>query len=111
MAVGSALALPCMWHAWRKGALLSAPCMRWLLLSYGLGLYAVFPALLRRLGVPPPICEGWWMNVFLGYPLLNAVKHGGMKAGAFLSGAIFCAQYAALLLAIRRTERLMIVDL
>lgn len=105
MAVGSAIALPGICSKCRKDAPLADAFMRGIILSYGLGLYAAFPAFLGRLGVPGVICDGWWMNVFLGYPLLDTLKQGGMKMGAFLAGSIFCVQYTALLLAIRRSDR------
>ena len=105
MAVGSAVVLPKLVRTWQKKGPLAREFRRWLFLAYGLGLFAVFPAILRRLGVPGAVSDGWWMNVFLAYPLINMLKQGGMKTGAALAGGIFCVQYGCLLLAIRRQRR------
>ena len=102
MAVGSAVAVPLLWRQWQKRGRLSAALGRWLLWSYGLGLYAVVPGILLRCGLPGTFCRGAWMNVFLLHPLLDRTGAGGMYKGAALIGALFAAQYFLILLAIRR---------
>ena len=73
-----------------------------MVVAYGLGVYAVVPNLLRRAGVPHDVCEGWYMNVFLLSSLLNRLVQGGTIYGPFVMGTLIAAQYAVLLLAIRR---------
>lgn len=100
--LGTLWTTPRVWACWRAGQPLAGVLGRALLVTYGLACFAVFPSLLRRLGVPAAVCEGWWMNVFLGYPLLNRLRAGGLKLGALLIFALFALHYGVLLLAIRR---------
>ena len=76
-----------------------------MLLSLALGIYACLPSLLRRAGVPGDICDGWWMNVFLGYSIVKHVfTSGGMPLGALAVTCAFGGQYVFLLAAIVRAR-------
>ena len=85
------------------------PCSRllaqWIFLSYGLGVYAVVPSLLRKAGIPEAICHHPMMNVFLLHPAIDAWRPGGMLIGQLLLVGLFSSQYAALLVAIARIKR------
>lgn len=105
MLVASAAALPRLVRAWRGGLALADRFAAWFILSFGLGIFAVTPALLRRLGVSPGFCDGWWMNVFLFYPLMNKAKPGAETMGPMVLGACFACQYFALLAALHRRLR------
>lgn len=103
--VGTAVALPPLATAWRKGEPLASHFLRWFLLSYGLGLFALVPAFLKAWGCSAGICQGWWMNLFLFHPLLGRLKSGGNAIGPAI---IFCCcafQYLLLLAAIRSRAR------
>lgn len=79
-----------------------APAFKtWLIMSYCLAVFAIIPNILRRIGVPDTICNGWWMNVFLLHPLINGLKNGGMVIGRIGIITCFTIQYILLLTAIR----------
>lgn len=79
-----------------------APAFKtWLIMSYGIAVFAIIPNILRRIGVPDTICNGWWMNIFLLHPLINRLKHGGMLIGRIGIIACFTIQYILLLTAIQ----------
>ena len=105
MVVGTAVAAPLLWHQWRQRGRSATAIGRWLLWSYGLGLYAVVPNFLLRCGLPDGLCRGPWMNVFLLHPLFDKMGAGGMYKGAAAIAVLFAAQYSLLLLAIRRCEQ------
>jgi len=102
MAAGTAVAAPRLWRQWRARRPMAAAIRRWLLWSYGLGLYAVIPNILLRCGLPDALCRAWWANVFLLHPLLDAMGAGGMYKGAAATAALFATQYLLILAAIRR---------
>jgi len=102
---GTAFAAPALLRAWISGRRLSPHFRRWFLASYLSGIYAVTPGILRRIGVPDGICDGWWMNVFVLYPLVNAWKSGAVTMGPLVLGACLGIQYVALVAAVRRALR------
>ena len=90
---------------WQSGRPLGALTGRCLLLSLALGFYACLPSLFRRAGVPAEVCDGWWMNVFLGYSFIKrAFTFGGMPLGALAVTCAFGGQYVFLLAAIARAK-------
>ena len=105
MLVGTALTCRPLLAAWKRGARVAPRLRRWLVVAYGLGLYAIVPNLLRRAGVAHAVCEGWLMNIFLFSPALNRLMQGGTISGPFIMGALVAAQYVILLQAVRRTTR------
>jgi len=72
-----------------------------LITAYALGLFAIIPGILRFVGMPEHMCNGWWMNVFIFYPVINKLKPGGMLVGEALVILCFALQYALLLAALR----------
>jgi hypothetical protein len=82
----------------KNNAATAKPIRNWLIAAYGLGLWAVLPGALKRVGV----ADGWWMNVFLLHPLINRMKGGGVLVGEILLVFLFVLQYATILVAIRR---------
>ncbi len=110
MAVASVFTLPPLLAAWWRRRPLARPFARWCLTSYAVGIFAVVPGILRRLGVPDAICDHPRMNIFLLYPWINDVKPGAVTSGPLIMGAMLGGQYllllAALMLARRRlTQR------
>ena len=77
---------------------------RWLVLSYGMAFFAIVPGLLRFCGVPAPLYQGWWMNVFLFHPAIDRIETGGMLVGGFGITLCFGFQYGLLLCALAKTK-------
>ena len=102
MLIGSAVSLPPLFRAWFAGRKLARSFAVWILLSAALGILALAPGLLRRIGVPDAACDGWWMNLFVFYPALNKLLHGGTIYGVAAILACFTLQYALLLAALAR---------
>lgn len=74
---------------------------KWIIICYSLGLWAVIPNILRRLGIPENICSGWWMNIFFLHHLINEIKKGGMLIGEITITACFFLQYIVLLITLK----------
>ncbi|MCE9614020.1 MAG: hypothetical protein K8T26_07055 [Lentisphaerae bacterium] len=104
MALGTAVSLPPLIADWTRRRPLAPRFARWFVVSYATGTYAVIPAILRQLGVHDAICDGPWMNVFLLYPWMNAVKPGAVTSGPLALGALLGFQYLLLILAIAWTR-------
>jgi hypothetical protein len=104
MAIGSAWALPALWRQWRKGSPVAAAVARWLLLAYGLGLYASVPSILRRVCDSAEWTTGNWTLIFLLYPLLERLNTPSIALGELAIAACFATQYMLILLAIRRAH-------
>jgi hypothetical protein len=104
MSAAACLAVPPLVRAWRAGSPVAVPLRRWILLSGGLGAYAVIPSLLRRLGLPPALWDSWWANLFCLYPLIERIRGGGILLGEAAVALLAGAQYLALLAAIRRAK-------
>jgi len=105
MAVGSAATLHGVARAWLARANVADPIGKWLLISYGLGIYAILPSLFRWCGVPETVTSGWWMNVFLLHPFLTGLKAGGMIPAGFAILLCFVIPYALILAALWRKGR------
>ena len=105
MAVGTAFVAPGLWARWRQRRPLARAFVHWVLLSYGLGLYATGPSLLRWLGVPVSISQSAAMNVFLFSPLLRRLHPGGLLIGELAIVFLVALQYGLVLLAIWRLRR------
>lgn len=103
MAVGMGFGLPGLLRAWRLRSPLSATYAHRFALAVGLGILAIAPALLRRLGLPD---DRWWANIFFAYEFLNRVKPGGQTLGPLVLAFLFAMQYAILLAALLRARRM-----
>ncbi len=104
MILGTLAALPPVWRAWRQGRPVARLVGRWCLFSYVLGLYAVLPAIIRRLADDPQLGSGHWWNLFLFYPLFDHLQLPSIAGGEMASAALFMLQYAVIVLAIRRAR-------
>ncbi|MFC1497828.1 hypothetical protein ACFLS1_05040 [Verrucomicrobiota bacterium] len=78
---------------------------KWLWVSYALGIFAIIPNILRRIGTPEPVCTGWQMNIFLFHPLINNLKSGGMLIGLAVIIICFIIQYSFLTAAIALSNK------
>jgi len=105
MILGTLVALPSVWRAWHQGRHVARFAARWCLLSYALGLYAVCPAIIRRLIGGPALGSGPWWNLFLFYPLLDRLQLPSILGGELAAAAVFMLQYSVIMLAIRRGRR------
>ena len=109
MALGSAWALPGLWKRWKQTLPMAATIGRWLALSYGLGLYASLPSLLRRVTGGAEWTTAGWTNLFLFYQLMEKLDLPSIALGEFCIVTCFAAQYGLILLAIRRAGGIGIV--
>jgi hypothetical protein len=103
--LGSIFTAPSLARAWAGRQHLSLRFRNWFLVSYAMGIYAVMPGILRRLGVPDAVCDGWWMNIFVLYPLINDIKRGAVTSGPLMLGACLGFQYVLLVAAVWRCRR------
>lgn len=101
LVVGMALQAPATRRAWKENRPLAPAMRRWLVTSWGTGLWAIIPSLLRYAGMPESFCNGWWMNLFLLHPLINRWSHHATIIGG--SGLVACLvlQYIVILAAIK----------
>lgn len=106
MTLGSLISAPRFVRALRNREALSGHFRYWFIASYAAGTFAIIPGVLRRLGASNALCDGWWMNLFLFYPTINALKAGGQTMGPLLMGAILGLQYLSLVLALAWRLRL-----
>ena len=105
LAVGTAAFLPTLVKRFKAGKRLAAFFARWFAVAFGLGVLAIVPGLLVRIGMPERYLTAWWMNIFVLFPILDSLKRGGFIVGTafiLICGAIM---YGALLLAIVRSRR------
>lgn len=109
LSLGMALATLALARALRAAAAgagpLSRPLARLLVWSWGLGLFAIAPNVLRALGLPESFCAGGWMNLCLLHPLLDRWVSGGTVIGGCLLVAALSTQYGLILLAIFLARR------
>jgi hypothetical protein len=105
MAAGMAALAPRVGRAWRGEGSLADALGLWLLGAWAAGFIAIGPSLLRYAGIPPDICGGGWMNVFLFHPLLNALlPQNAIVGGAAFMGAL-AFQYGVVVAALLRVRR------
>ena len=105
MAAGSAWALPALWRKWIQKSPVSGAIARWLLLAYGMGLYATLPSILRRISGDAEWATAGWTQIFLLYPLIERLNTPSIALGELAIVACFAAQYAIIILAIHRAKR------
>ncbi len=104
MIVASAFHLRPLLRAWCQHKPLAGLIGCWILWSYMLGLYAVFPAIVRRI-TDADLSRPIW-NVFLFYPLIDRLPLPSIILGDLLTGGVIALQYGLMLLAIyQRTHR------
>ena len=84
---------------------LAALTGKMLLLSYGLGIVAVIPNLLRSAGCPEALCSNIVMNVFVLHPFIDSLKTGGRLLGELLVVSLFLLHYSTILIAILRLPK------
>ncbi len=94
---GMVIFMPRLVRSFRRQQQLAFAFRSWLILSYSLAVFAIIPNILRRIGVPENICNGWWMNIFMFHSILDQIRHGGMLIGQAGIIACFSFQYVFLL--------------
>lgn len=104
MAAGMAVLAPAVRRAWRGDGSLATALGRWVLGAWAGGFIAIVPSLLRYAGLPPGFCGGWWMNVFLLHPLINALLPQSVIAGGVAFMGTLAFQYGMILAAILRVR-------
>jgi len=103
--VATCCLLPRLLLAWRNHRPLSRLVALWIAASYGLGIWAIVPHLLYRMGASDAIREAGWTYVFIAYPLLHRLSFGGVFLGVLLCGMCTVGQYVCILLALARLNR------
>ena len=104
MLVGTALAFPRLRRAYTQAEAWALPVGRWLLLSYGLGAFAMAPSLLRAAGMPDAVVTAWWSNIFLFYGLIESLLSGGIILGELGIAGLCALQYLVILVGIWRAR-------
>ena len=105
MTVGMAAAAPRLRRAWQAGKTIAPATVHWLGSAWAMGAFAIIPSLLRFSGVPESVCGGWWMNLFLLHPLMNASLPQSTIVGSTAFMGLFVLQYLLILAAIARVRR------
>ncbi len=83
---------------------LAPPIAHMLVLAGALGLWAVGPSVLARLGVPGAH-HAWWADLFVGHRSLDRLTDGGLLIGELALGAAIAGHYLLILLALVRARR------
>lgn len=104
MVAGMTVLTPLLHRNWQSGRRLTPSVMRWLLTSWGAGIWAVIPSLLHYAGLPESFSGGWWMNLFMFHPLINQHGPHATIIGAALMVVTFILQYTVIVAAIIRTR-------
>ena len=104
LAVGTLAMLPTVLRHLANRRKIAELFLKWFVLSGYLGMFALVPSFLRRMGVPNDFVSGWWMSIFVLHPLLDTIEREGMLVGQL--GIVGCLglQYVLLLIAIRRAN-------
>lgn len=102
LAIGMAAQAPRLLQTAREKKNLAPAVLRWLVVSWGTGVWAIIPSLLRYAGLPQGFCSGWWMNLFLFHPLINRFGPHGAIIGSVAFVAGFVLQYTVILVALRK---------
>jgi hypothetical protein len=105
LAVGMLALLPGLLGRMKRKERLSPAVARWLFVAYSIGMFAIVPNLLRRVGIPDAVCTGWWMNIFLFHPLIDRVKDGGVLIAEVMVLGCFGLQYLLILVMLKRRLR------
>ncbi len=105
MLLGSLFTIPAVVHAWHQKGPVAYPLVKWCLLSILFGIYAVIPAIVRRIGDSPETGSHAVWNLFIFYPVIERLHLPGILAGELICIAIFSLQYATILLAILRARK------
>jgi len=105
LAIGTAAYLPAFWKRCVSGAHLAAFFARWMGTAYLLGLFAVCPGLLRHTSLPAWLIDGWWMNIFVFYPIIERIEKSGYVRGAAGIAACSALFYLLILIALNRQLR------
>ncbi len=104
MLIATLYSLPALWRAWRHRGPASRTLLRWSLASGALGLYAVIPAIARRLTARPDLGSSAWWNIFLFYPLFDYLPIPSILIGELVAGTIFAGQYIVILFFLKRAQ-------
>lgn len=104
MVAGMTVLTPLLHKNWQSRRRLAPAVMRWLLASWGAGIWAIIPSLLRYAGFPDSCNGGWWMNLFMFHPLIDQHGPHATIIGAALLVGTFSVQYTVIIVAIIRTR-------
>lgn len=105
LAVGTAAFMPAMVRRIRTGERMSGFFTKWFAAAFGLAVLAIIPGILVRMGLPERFLTSWWMNIFVLFPALNSLKHGGFIVGTAITLGCGAVLYLSLLLAIALGRR------
>lgn len=105
LVIGTIGGLPWIWHRIIMRQPVAHMMKRWILISWILAFIAIFPNLLRQIGVSENIISSSWMNVFLFHTTIARLNAGGIVRGGVCIVFCFVLQYSSILIAINRIRR------
>ena len=105
LSVGTAAFLPALVRRFKTGDPMAPFFVRWFAVAFGLAVLAIIPGLFAKIGLPDRFLAAWWMNIFVLFPILNSLKHGGFIVGTAMILGCGAVMYISLLLAIARRRR------
>jgi hypothetical protein len=103
IAAGTAATMIPVARAWLAGRPLARPVAIMIGLSYALGLWAIAPNILTKLGVH--VAGAWWADIFMLHTSLDRALRGGLLVGEVAIAAAFVFHYAVITAAIVRVTR------
>lgn len=105
-ATGMAILAPRLRCAWKSRHPLAAVTRTWLLASWGCGIAASVPSLLRYVGVPESAAANPAMNLFFLHPWINGLlPRKELLGGAAMALCLAC-QYGWILAAVVRAGKI-----
>ena len=105
-ATGMVLLAPRILAAWNAREKLATATRTWLLISWGCGIVAAIPSLLRYAGFPESIYANPWMNIFFLHPWINRILPRNELPGSLAMAICWTTQYAWVLAAVLRSCRI-----
>ena len=104
LTVGTLLALPRVMELWSSGDPLYGRIRQWILLSNALGILAVVPAVLVKIGLVSGPLHGWGWNIFLLYTFFETFWPNTTILGAAATTGLLGLQYIVTVAAVFRAR-------
>jgi hypothetical protein len=100
---GTAVAAVPLVRAWLAGRPVARPIVVMIVAAYGLGLWAIAPNILIKLGLGLPRAR--WTDVFVLHATLDHRIRGGLLVGELAIAAAFVIHYVVIIAALVRARR------
>lgn len=105
-AAGMAILAPRLRSAWTSRRPLAPVTRTWLLASWGSGIAAAVPSLLRYVGVPESATANPAMNLFFLHPWINGLLPRNELLGGAAMALCLTVQYGWILIAVLRAGKI-----